>query len=161
MELWKGIQFGGNDLVVTHSVFADDTLLFGSTNINEAKHIKYLLDQYSLFLGQEISKVKSKIFFFNTTPPIAQRIKKILDFEEEKLPSTYLGVPFFMGKNKASYWKNIVDRIKARTMAWKVRWLSLSGKILLIKSILSAIPNYYFSILSTPKFIIKQIEGII
>ena len=97
---------------------------------------------------------KSKIFFY-TAPPIAQRIKKILDFEEEKLPSTYLGIPFFMGCNKASYWKNIVDRIKARTMAWKIRWLSLSDKILLVKFVLLAIPNYYFSILSAPRFIIK------
>ena len=103
LELWKGIQFGGNYLVVTHSLFVDDTLLFGYANINEAKHIKYLLDQYSLISGHKINMFKSKISFFNTTPPIVQRIKKILDFEEQKLPSTYLVVPFFMGSNKASY----------------------------------------------------------
>ena len=121
LELWKGIQFGGNDLVVTHFLFSDDTLLFGYENNNQAKHIKYLFDQYSLFSGQKISMVKSKIFFFNTTPPIVQRIKKILDFEEDKLPSTYLGVPFFMDNHKFSQWKSILDRIIARTMAQKVR----------------------------------------
>lgn len=98
---------------------------------------------------------------FFTNFDIARKICKILDFEQDHLPSTYLGVLFFMGSNKTSYWKNIIGRIKARTLSWKVRWLSLSGHILLIKSILATIPNYYFSMLLAPSSVIKQIEVII
>ena len=92
---------------------------------------------------------------------MGRRICKILEFELDHLPSSYLGVPFFMGSNKSSYWNNIIRRIKSRTMSWKVRWLTLSGRIMLIKSVLAAIPNYFFSVLSAPMNVIKQIESII
>lgn len=66
-----------------------------------------------------------------------------------------------MGLNKPSYWKSVIDRINSRISAWKVRWLSLSRRILLIKIVLSVILNYYFSILQAPKGIISQIETLI
>ena len=47
--------------------------------------------------------------------------------------------------------------MKSRVLAWKARWLSLSGRII----VLSAIPNYYFSFLQAPKSILGQIEKLI
>ena len=38
-------------ITVTHSLFADDTLLFGTSNVKEANHIKYALDLYSKVFG--------------------------------------------------------------------------------------------------------------
>lgn len=66
-----------------------------------------------------------------------------------------------MGSNKTSYWTSIIDRIKGRIVAWKVRWLSLLGKILLIKSILASILNYYLAILKAPTLVILQIQKLI
>ena len=43
----------------------------------------------------------------------------------------------------------------------EIRWLSLSGKILLVRSVLSAIPNYFISVLHAPSSVIKQIRQII
>ena len=143
-DQWQGIQFGSKELAVTHSLFADDTLLFGLSSIIEAKYIKEILNSYTMFFGQNISKQKSKIFLFNTRSDVGRRICKILEFEQDHFPSSYLGVPFFMGSNKSSYWNNIVRRIKSRTMSWKVRRLTLSGRIMLIKSMLASIPNYFF-----------------
>ena len=113
---------------ITHSLFADDTLLFGFSSLQEARSIKHVLDLYSAVSGQQISIPKSKVYIFFTTKIILDKIANILGFQQQLLPSTYLGIPFFMGSNKAGYWKPIIDRIKSRVSAWKVRWLSLLGK---------------------------------
>ncbi|XP_059073538.1 uncharacterized protein LOC131874266 [Cryptomeria japonica] len=66
-----------------------------------------------------------------------------------------------MGANKLAYWKAIIDRIKNAFSTWKARWLSLSGRLLQIKTGLSAIPNYYMSILKAAIGVIQQVEKII
>ena len=82
----------------------------------------------------------------------------MLGFSQEQLPSLYLGIPLFAGNNKAIFWKSIVNKIKSKISNWKYRWLSLSGKIMLVKSVLASIPNYSMSVLKAPAGIIKQIE---
>ena len=92
---------------------------------------------------------------------ISDKIKEILGFSEDFLPSIYLGIPFFMGSNKSSYWDSVIQRIQSRIAAWKVRWLSLAGRVLLIKSVLVAIPNYFFAVLKAPPKILVQIQKMI
>lgn len=55
----------------------------------------------------------------------------------------------------------VIERIKNKVLAWKARWMSLSGIILLIKTILATIPNYYISVLKAPRSVIYQIEKLI
>lgn len=111
--------------------------------------------------GQAINAQKSKIYFFNTNKVISDKIKQILGFTEDFLPSVYLGIPFFMGSNKSSYWSSVIQRIQSRIAACKVRWLSLAGRVLLIKSILAAIPNYYMAVLKAPSKVLAQIQKMI
>jgi ribonuclease HI/exonuclease III len=158
--LWKGAPIANTNESVTHSFFADDTL-FGYASIQEARQIRRTLQAYTLASGQKVNQLKSKIYFFNTNSVLACKIQNILQFPVGKLPSTYLGIPFFVGANKAVYWNNIIERIKHKLAAWKVRWLSLSGRILLVKTVLTAIPNYFFAVLNAPASVISQIEKLI
>ena len=48
---WKGASIIGTSISITHSLFADDTLLFGISQVSEAKKIKKILDFYSDVLG--------------------------------------------------------------------------------------------------------------
>lgn len=111
--LWLGATLPGTSITVTHSLFTDDTLLFGKYSLKEAKLIKQTLDIYSSTSGQKINAAKSKIFIFNTSPIISLRICKTLGFSMDQLPSSYLGIPFFMGSNKPSYWSTVIGRIQA------------------------------------------------
>ena len=111
--LWKGINIIGTSLSITHSLFVDDTLLFGSSTYQEAQSMKKAIDLYTQVLGQCINATKSKIYVFNTSQLVTQRIIHLLGFPHDHLPSTYLGVPFFMGLNKPSYWKSMIDHINS------------------------------------------------
>ena len=87
----------------------DDTLLFGLSNVQEARHILHVLNLYSIVSSQAINaqnfKKKKK---FNTNKVIYDKVKQILGFLEDFLPSIYLGIPLFMGSNKSSYWSFVI-----------------------------------------------------
>ncbi|XP_057822586.1 uncharacterized protein LOC131034982 [Cryptomeria japonica] len=159
--LWRGARIEGTSVSVTHSLFVDATLLFGKSNVQEAKHIRQTLDLYMAVSSQRINAQKSKIYVFNTNDVITRKNFDTLGFSQECLPTTYLGIPFFVGANKLAYWKVIIDRIKNAISTWKARWLSLSGRLLLIKIVLSSIPNYFMSALKAPAGVIHHIEKLI
>lgn len=137
------------------------TLLFGAASLKEARQIKLTLDTYTLVLGQKVNAQKSKIYLFNTNQILSNKLINILGFSIEQISSMYLGLPFFMGENKISYCSSIIARIRSRILAWKARWLSLSGRILLIKTVLSIIPNFYLVFLKAPSSFVHQIEKLI
>lgn len=84
---WIGAKNEGTETSVTHSFFADDTLLYGESNVNEARKIKKTLDLYTLASGQNVNVYKSKIYLFNTNQSISNRIINILGFSIDTLPS--------------------------------------------------------------------------
>ena len=43
---WKGANITGTSISITHSLFADDTLLFGISQVSEARQIKKILELY-------------------------------------------------------------------------------------------------------------------
>lgn len=101
---------------------------------------------------------KLKYIFFNKNDIVTRNIVDSLGFSSKSLPSTYLGIPFFVGANKPAYWKAIINRIKNVISSWKARWLSLSGRLLLIKYVLSVIPNYFMFVLKAPIGVIQHNE---
>ena len=74
------------------------------------------------------------------------------------LPNKYLGIPLFQGRSSATLWKDLIDSCVKRLDGWKGRWLSFAGKILLLQTVISAIPIYSMSCLKIPLEVLKYIE---
>lgn len=105
-----------------------------------------------------MNKVKSEIFFFNT-PPVTQRaIARILGFTIASLQSKYPGAPLFSMAIKHSSWSCILEKLEAKLFLWTHTTLNMSGRLVLIKAILQAMPIYLFSILAAPKWVLKVIK---
>ena len=77
---WKGIQLPRSTIFNTHSLFADDTLLFGFASLQEARSIKHVLDLYSAISGQQICIPKSKVYIFFTNEILSDKIANLLGF---------------------------------------------------------------------------------
>ena len=58
-------------------------------------------------------------------------------------------------------WNPIIDKLKAKIQNWGVGWLTLVGKLVLLKLVLSSIPIYQSSILLAPSSVISKIESIL
>lgn len=101
----------------------------------------------------------SKILFLNTSPLVQQRLQVFWGFQVGALPCSYLEVPFFVGQVKSGFWDKVVSTISKRIMSWNHKWLTLAGKILLIKSILNVVPIYLMSVLKTLRATIVDLQS--
>ncbi|CAN1848456.1 Putative ribonuclease H protein At1g65750 [Linum perenne] len=78
----------------------------------------------------------------------------------EQLPSTYLGLPLGARGLSEKLWDPVLTLVNKRLDSWKARFLSFGGRVVLIKSVLAALPVYYMSMLRAPAAVIRRIEGI-
>ncbi|XP_071694748.1 uncharacterized protein [Rutidosis leptorrhynchoides] len=74
-------------------------------------------------------------------------------------PFTYLGLPIGVPTSHASSWQPIVEKFDKRLSDWVARSISFGGRLTIIKSILSSIPLYYFSLFHAPAAILKVLES--
>jgi hypothetical protein len=77
----------------------------------------------------------------------------------DTLPIKYLGLPLGANPNRISIWKPVLSQIRGRLNSWKGRLLSMAGRAILIKSVISAIPLYYMSISCIPKAVARKITA--
>ncbi|GAA0162798.1 hypothetical protein LIER_18815 [Lithospermum erythrorhizon] len=110
-------------------MFADDTLLFGRTTIQEAQVFKSILHTYEHWSGHLVSVQKSAIQFSpNMDEGTREAISEILGMPEIISHGTYLGPPTTIGASKKAIFNSIIDRVKAKVVDWKPRLLSKAGK---------------------------------
>lgn len=91
----KGIQVT-EGITLSHSQFADDTILYGEASIREAEIIRDAIDKYSKVSGQILNFRKSEVFF-NINKVSQRRIANVLGISHSNLPSKHLGDPLING----------------------------------------------------------------
>ncbi|XP_068474695.1 uncharacterized protein [Phaseolus vulgaris] len=66
------------------------------------------------------------------------------------IPFKYLGLEIGGNPGKASFWEPAINRINARLSSWKGKFLSMAGRICLIKSVFTSILLFYPSLFKAP-----------
>ena len=100
------------------------------------------------------------ITFSNLAPLfLKEKIKTDLGIEKERGAGKYLGVPEHFGRKKKDIFSSIVDRIKQRGVALSTRHLSPAGKLVLLKAVLSAIPNHTMQCFKLSLSLCKRIQS--
>eukprot|EP00253_Pinus_taeda_P018267 PITA_18267 len=125
----KGLSFHNSPAFI-HQQFVDDNMLFGHPSVQEARLLKSLLSGFSVASGFSIAT----------------------------LPSKYLGAPLTASALKHSSWKILLENLEARLSSWTHRSLNMASRLVLIKAVLQVMPLYLFSILATPKWVLKEIK---
>lgn len=158
----QGIRVATNSPRVNHLLFADDTLFFCRTNKRSITTLQRILALYEQASGQKINHLKSGITFSNHTPQdLKEKIKTELGIEKEGGSGKYLGCPEHFGRKKKDLFTSIVDRIRQRAKSFSNRFLSTAGKMTLLKSVLSAIPNHSMQCFKLPVSLCKRIQSVL
>jgi len=55
------------------------------------------------------------------------------------------------------FWEEVVERVRKRLSKWKGKFISMAGKLCLIKSVLSALPLFYLSLYKMSVLVSKEI----
>ncbi|XP_071727247.1 uncharacterized protein [Rutidosis leptorrhynchoides] len=89
---------------------------------------------------------------------INNQILALMLFEEGTLPVRYLGVPLISSRLLNRDCKPLVEMVKNRIQDWKNKFLSFTGRVQLISSVLVSMQVYWYSVFIVPDNVIKDIE---
>ncbi|GJS12911.1 RNA-directed DNA polymerase, eukaryota, reverse transcriptase zinc-binding domain protein [Tanacetum coccineum] len=77
-----------------------------------------------------------------------------------KTPFSYLGVNIGGNMTRINSWDVVINKTLSRLSKWKLKVLSIGGRLTLLKSILGSISIYYMSMFRAPIQVINKLESI-
>ena len=132
-------------IMVSHLLFADDTLIFCDAIPNQVLQLRALLTWFEAISGLKVNLGKSELVPVGAVPCFAD-MADILGCKTSCLPMTYLGLPLRAKFKAKAIWNGVLDKMEKRLAGWKRLYLSKGGRLTLIKSTLSNIPTYFLSL---------------
>ena len=120
-----------------------------------------VLSKFCLESGQKVSLDKSHIYF---SPNVKEEERAeacdLLGIQETRNIGKYLGFPLrHRGANIRQY-NFVVDKVMHKLSGWKAKFLSFAGRAVLIKSVMSAIPNHIMQGVSLPSHICNKLDKV-
>ncbi|GKD22268.1 DNA helicase, partial [Tanacetum coccineum] len=158
-NIFEGVKVGSNItryLLIIHVPRCSS--IMGKWSIDNAKNLCRILRCFHLASGLKVNFSKSKLFGIGVSDIELNMFAYTLFCEPSKLPCVYLGLPIGANMNKSNNWKPIIDKFHNRLTSWKANSLSPDGRLTLLKSVLSALGTYYFSIFQAPKCVLNYLE---
>ncbi|GJR93607.1 RNA-directed DNA polymerase, eukaryota, reverse transcriptase zinc-binding domain protein [Tanacetum coccineum] len=120
----------------------------------------FVLDCFYSASGLRINMSKSKIMGVNVKDEKVKHAASKLGCLTFKSPFLYLGTKVGATMSRVSDWKEVVEKVKSRLSKWKMKALSIGGRLTLLKSVLGSIPIFHMSIFRVPSSVLNMLESI-
>ncbi|XP_074300387.1 uncharacterized protein LOC141631645 [Silene latifolia] len=115
---------------------------------------------FSLASGLQMSPSKSNMYNNGVEESTMVMLERLSGMRRGKVPFKYLGVNITPKRLGVDDCQCLIEKISARIHGLGARKLSYAGRVVLIKSILSTLHNYWARIFILPKTIISRIEAL-
>ncbi|KAJ9701371.1 hypothetical protein PVL29_006637 [Vitis rotundifolia] len=150
---------GGGEMMVTHLLFADDTIIFCEAKKEQVTNLSWILAWFEASSGLRINLAKSALIPVGEVVEV-EELSVELGCKVGSLPTVYLGLPLGAHHKATSMWDGVEERMRRRLAQWKRHYISKGGHITLIKSTLASMPTYHLSLFRMPKSVAKRLERI-
>lgn len=159
---FSSIQLGPGCPPIHSLMFADDLIVCGRADNNDANTTAFIINQFCAVSGQTPNWNKSAILFSkNTDDNLRNQIKNIFPAPNMDCNTTHLGHPLILpGKNRPAAYNFIIDKFRAKLNCYKANRLSHAGRLTLIKSVFASLPVYYMSNILLSKSTINKLTSI-
>ena len=135
-------------------------MFFMEGSVEEAKNLSALLDVFADCSGLRLNREKSEFTGFRLSQDEESQCSRALGTLVGALPIRYLGLPLSAGQLHVADWQPIVEKVEQQLEGWKAKVLSKGGRLVLLRSVLSAIPTFYLSVFKIPASIEQHLSGL-
>lgn len=157
--LYKGVTID-NSLTISHLFYADDVVFVGEWDASNLNTIVKVLNCFFLASGLKINMHKSKLMGSGVSSEEVESAARIVGCSTFTSPFNYLGVKVGGVMSRIKSWDEVTCKLSSRLSKWKIKTLSIGGRLTLLKSVLSSIPLYHMSIFKVPMGVLKNMESI-
>ncbi|XP_071740119.1 uncharacterized protein [Rutidosis leptorrhynchoides] len=159
-NMFKGVEIGGDKILISHLQYADDTIFFGDWCEENIRNLMKLLKCFELTSGLKVNYNKSNLFGIGVNKLVVENMARMFNCNAGSFPLIYLGLPVGGKMNKSISWNPVLDKFMKRLSDWRARSMSIGGRLTLVKSVLNSLPLYYFSLFRAPQCVLKKLECI-
>ncbi|WVZ51083.1 hypothetical protein U9M48_002262 [Paspalum notatum var. saurae] len=138
--------------------YADDTILLLEHDLEEAKNMKLVLNNFEQLSGLKINFHKSELFLYGEAKNFREEYVQLFGCKEGPFPFRYLGISMHHRKINNKDWISVEERFQKKLGSWKGKLLSAGGRPVLINSVFSSLPMFMLSFFEAPKGVLKELD---
>ncbi|KAL6323455.1 hypothetical protein AAG906_039025 [Vitis piasezkii] len=157
LSRWRVRGRGGEGILISHLLFADDTLVFCEESHDQLTYLSWLLMWFEACSGLRVNLEKSKLIPMGRVHDI-EDLTLELGCKVGGLPSCYLSLPLGAPFKSEVVWDGVEEKFRKRLAMWKRQYISKGGRLTLIRSTLSSMPIYFMSLFYLPRKVRLRLE---
>nr|GEU42787.1 RNA-directed DNA polymerase, eukaryota, reverse transcriptase zinc-binding domain protein [Tanacetum cinerariifolium] len=138
----------------------DDAVFVGEWSESNISMLVNVLDCFHRVSWLKINMSKSKIMGVHVDDGKVSWAASKLSCLVLKPPFLYLGSYVGGDMHRLQAWFDIFDRVRRRLSNWKMKMLSIGGRLTLVKSVLGSMPIFHMSMFKVPLCILRILESI-
>lgn len=142
------------------ALYADDAVIFTRPVKDEIQVVQAILLHFGRATGMITNLTKSEVYAIRCKDLDLQDILSPFLAQLKEFPCSYLGLPLHIRKLRRLDVQPLIDRFAARLPTWKGKLLNKTGRAVLIKSTLSALPTYHLTVFPLKKWAKKKMDKI-
>jgi len=142
------------------SLYADDVALFIRSEEDDLQITKNLLQVFEEASGLRTNLQKSCVIPIHCDGEVAEVVNSTLQCSTTSFPTTYLGLPISDRKLRRSDLLIWIEKIAIKLPGWKAPLMSLAGRAVLVRYVITAIPIYLLIAIRVPKWFIRAVDKI-
>lgn len=147
-------------LTILYRLFADDLRIFIPATLQAFNELKTILSCYETASGARLNLQKSVVipFALKEIPEWLRETGCIIIKSGEV--QRYLGAPIGVDLRSDQLHQFCLEKIGKRLSSWSLRLLSFSGRLILIKHVLQAIPIYHMMFIKSSEKLAKKMVAL-
>lgn len=143
---------------ITHICFVGDLMVFINGKRISIENTIKIFDEFVGMSGLKISLERSTLYLAGISENNRLAITSQFPFAEGQLPVRYLGLPLLTKRITSDDYEPLIEKILSLLSSWTARYLSYTGRLQLLQSVITSIANFLISIFHLPNDCIKKIE---
>lgn len=148
------------ELKLRVSLYADDAVIFMNPDKAEMDVLVEIMHKFGEATGLKINRQKSTATPIRCEEVDIQQVLQSIGGSVATFPMKYLGLPLTLTRTRIVHLQFVLDRIRARLAGWKGKLMTIAGRRVLVRAVLSAVPTFALTVLRMPKKFFKEIDKV-
>lgn len=140
------------------SLYADNVAVFVHPRQEDLRCLVAILEVFGRISCLCINPAKSSIFLIRCNGLDLTSITNCFRAPVDTFPTRYLGLPLSLTNPRKLLFQPLLEKIEHRLASYKTKLLSKGGRIVILKSVLSALSTFHLTVFEFPVWLRERIE---